>query len=764
MASERNVKQPVTSAKDPLDTLCINTIRTLSMDAVQAANSGHPGTPMALAPVAYYLWQYILRFDPQDPIWPNRDRFVLSAGHASMLLYSLLHLTGVKAVSKDYETAGRAVGPARRRSRSSGSCTADAPATPSTAGPRASRPPPARSARASATASAWPWPSRWMAAHYNKPGFEDLIDFNVYALCGDGDMMEGISHEAASLAGHLKLSNLCWIYDNNHITIEGKTDAGLQRGRRPRGSWATAGTSPGSATPTTSTCSTERFQTFLETPRPADPDHRRQPHRLGRPHKQDTHGAHGEPLGEEEIRLTKQFYGWPEDAKFLVPDGVYDHFQQGIGKRGKELRDAWFGRLERVQGRSTPSWPTSSTGSSTASSPTAGTRTCRPSPPTPRGWPRASSSGKVLNAVAKNVPWLIGGAADLAPSTKTRLTFDGAGDFEAGNYGGRNLHFGIREHAMGAILNGMATGQGPAVRLGLPDLQRLRPDADPPGRDHGDPGHLRLHARLDRRRRGRPDPPADRAARRRSGRSPACWCIRPGDANEVVEAWRVIMQLRHQPAVLVLTRQDLPTLDRTKYAPASGLAKGAYILADAPDGKPDVILMATGSEVSLCVEAYEKLKAEGIKARVVSMPSLGALRRPGPGLSRPGPARPTSRPASRSSRPRPSAGRSTSATDGHEHRHAVLRGLGPAQGPARGIRLHRRSRRRCRPETGERRLLTCGKSFNAPGQSKKTRRRALRRLGSRLSCQGRRDATVPGVTPVRLRARREKDDKTMQNG
>lgn len=599
-----------------IDTLCINTIRTLSMDAVQQANSGHPGTPMALAPVAYSLWQDVLRFDPSDPIWPNRDRFVLSVGHASMLLYSMLHLTGVKSVNGDYETLGT---PAVslddiKHFRQLHSKTPGHPEYRLTSGVETTTGPLGQGV---ANSVGMAIAGKWLAAHYNKPGFDDLIDFNVYALCGDGDMMEGVSGEAASIAGHQKLGNLCWIYDNNRITIEGHADLAFSEdvGKRFEGyGWKVIHVNDANDLPALGAA----YKTFLAT--------NDRPTMIivnsiigwGAPHKQDTHGAHGEPLGEDEIKLTKKFYGWPEEAKFLVPDGVYDHFAKGIGARGKGLRTAWFSKLDaykakypeladqlyRMQHRQLPDgWD----------------KDIPVFPADAKGIASRDSSGKVLNAVAKNFPWLIGGAADLAPSTKTRLTFDGAGDLEAATPGGRNMHFGIREHAMGSVLNGMATvkvrpyGSGflifsdygrPAIRLAaimeLPVIYVFTHDSIGVGEDG--PTHQ----------------PIEQLASLRA--IPGFLVVRPGDANEVSEAWRMIIPQRKHPAALVLTRQAIPTFDRTKYAPAAGLAKGAYILADAPDGKPDVILMGTGSEVSLCIEAYEKLIAEGLKARVVSMP------------------------------------------------------------------------------------------------------------------------------------------------
>jgi transketolase len=603
--------------RSDLDTMCINTIRTLSMDAVQAANSGHPGTPMALAPVAYCLWQQFLRFDPQDPIWPNRDRFVLSAGHASMLLYSMLHLTAVKAVSKDYEALGEPSVPleAIKHFRQLDSRCPGHPEYRWTSGVETTTGP---LGQGLANSVGMAIAGRWMAAHFNRPGFDELIDFNVYALCGDGCIMEGISAEAASIAGHLKLSNLCWIYDNNKITIEGHTELAFSDDVATRfigHGWNV--TRVGDANDLEMLA--RAFRTFLTM--------RDRPTLIivdshiayGAPNKQDTSAAHGEPLGEEEVRLTKRNYGWPEDAQFLVPDGVYEHFRGGIGKRGRELRDAWFthvqeykarfpelaDQLYRMQHRQLPEGWDSALPTYAADA---------------KGLATRDASGKVLNAVAGKVPWLMGGSADLAPSCKTRLTFDGAGDFFADSPAGRNLHFGIREHAMAAVLNGMALVKVRAygssflifsdyarapIRLSalmeLPVIYVFTHDSIGVGEDG--PTHQ----------------PIEQVASLRA--IPGLIVLRPADANEVVEAWKVVMKLHHEPAVLVLTRQALPTIDRSRYASASGLASGAYVLADATDGKPDVLLLASGSEVMLCLEAYRRLAEEGIKARVVSMPS-----------------------------------------------------------------------------------------------------------------------------------------------
>jgi transketolase len=607
---------PDTSARCPIDLTSINTIRTLAMDGVQAANSGHPGTPMALAPVAYCLWQQFLRFDPQDPVWPNRDRFVLSIGHASMLLYALLHLTEVRAVSKDYETLGEASVPldALKAFRQLDSRCPGHPEYRWTSGVETTTGPLGQGV---ATSVGMAIARQWLAERYNRPGFE-LFDFNVYALCGDGCMMEGVSGEAASLAGHLRLSNLCWIYDNNHITIEGNTALAFSEDVATRFvgyGWNV--TRVGDANDLQMLARAFRtFQNTNDRPTLIIVDSHIG---YGAPHKQDTSGAHGEPLGEEEVRLAKRSYGWPEDQKFYVPDGVYDHFRQGFGKRGKDLRDAWFARITeyrkhypelaeelfRMQHRQLPeNWD----------------RHLPEFPADPKGLATRESSAKVLNGVAKDIPWLIGGSADLAPSAKTRLTFDGAGDFSAGNYSGRNFHFGIREHAMGAILNGMSLvkvrpfGSGffifvdymrGSLRLSalmeIPVIYIFTHDSIGVGEDG--PTHQ----------------PVEQLAHMRS--MPGLITIRPCDANEVREAWKVILQLHHEPAVLVLTRQAVPTIDRSRYAAASGLARGAYVLADAPSADPEVILIGTGSEVSLCLHAFEQLVREGVRARVVSMPS-----------------------------------------------------------------------------------------------------------------------------------------------
>jgi transketolase len=604
------------STADSQDQLCINTIRTLAMDAVQSANSGHPGTPMALAPVAYWLWNRLLRFDPADPIWPNRDRFVLSAGHASMLLYSLLHLCGVKAVNSEYEQLEQlavTLDDIKRFRQLESKCPGH-PEYRWTSGIETTTGPLGQGV---ATSLGMAMAQRWMASYFNRPGFE-MFSYDVYALGGDGCFMEGVSAEAASLAGHLKLSNLCWIYDNNKITIEGHTNLAFTEDVATRFvAYGWNVTRVGDANDVEML--DRAFGTFRkESERPTliiVDSHIA----YGAPNKQDTHAAHGEPLGDEEIRLTKRNYGWPEDAKFLVPDGVPAHFQQGIGVRGAELRNAWMARFAEYQAQY-PELADHLYKMQHRQLPEAWDKGLPTFPPDEKGLAGREASAKALNAVATNVPWVLGGAADLAPSTKTRLTFEGAGDFTSENPSGRNVHFGVREHAMGAILNGLSLskvrpyGSGflifsdyarPAIRLSalmeIPVLHVFTHDSIGVGEDG--PTHQPIEQL-----------PSLRAI-------PGLIVLRPGDANEIVEAWKMIMQLRHEPVVLILTRQAIPTLDRTKYASASGVAKGAYVLADAPDGCPDVLLLATGSEVALCVQAHEQLAVEGIKSRVVSMPS-----------------------------------------------------------------------------------------------------------------------------------------------
>src|ERR1700730_1211834 len=602
--------------KQELDKLSINTIRTLSIDAVQKANSGHPGTPMALAPLVYTIWNRVMRFDPQDPIWPNRDRFVLSNGHASMLLWSVLHLTKTQAVNADYERLGQpsvTLDDIRRFRQ----LDSKAPGHPeyhwvsgveTTTGPLG---------QGVATSVGMAIGEKWLAARYNQPGFE-IFDYNIYAVCGDGCMMEGIASEAASLAAHLGLDNLCWIYDNNHITIEGNTRIAFTEDIAARFlgyGWNVLRVGDAN--------DIDRIEQALQV-------FRRTTGRptflildshigYGSPHKQDTPEAHGEPLGDDEIQLTKRSYGWPEDAKFLIPDGVREHFAAGVGVSGAEAHRQWTA-LFTAYAAKYPELASEINQMQRRELPTGWDRNLPVFATDQKGLAGREASGKVLNTLAQNIPWFLGGSADLGPSNKTTLKYEGAGDFQADNPSGKNLHFGIREHAMAATVNGLALSKlrpfgatffifsdyaRPAIRLSalmeIPSLFVFTHDAMGDGEDG--PTHQPVEQLLSLRA------------------IPGLVVLRPGDANEVVEAYRDVLQLRHQPAVVALSRQPLPTFDRSKYAPAAGVARGAYVMADAPGGPPEIILIATGSEVALVVEAHEVLVASAIRSRVVSMPS-----------------------------------------------------------------------------------------------------------------------------------------------
>ena len=598
-----------------LDTLCINTIRTLSMDGVQQANSGHPGTPMAMAPVAYELWQEFLAYDPQDAAWPNRDRFVLSIGHASMLLYSMLHLTGVKQLDGHNVPTDQLAVPLDdiRRFRQLGSKCPGHPEYRWTSGVEMTTGPLGQGV---ANSVGFAIAERWLANHFNRPGFE-LFNYNVYAMCGDGDMMEGISSEAGSLAGHLKLGNLCWIYDSNRITIEGSTDLAFNDNILARFAsygWNVAEVADANDANALRNA-LKSFQLVNDRPTMILVHSHIA---YGAPTKHDTKEAHGEPLGEEEIKGAKRFYGWPEDAKFLVPDGVREHFQEGIGKRGADLRAKW----ETLRGEYAEQFPDLAKQLDLMLKrelPEGWDKDLPVFPADAKGMAGRDASGKALNVLAHNVPWLMGGAADLAPSTKTRLTAADAGDFQADNYGGRNFHFGIREHVMAAVLNGMSLSHVRPYGSGFLILSdyarasiRLSAIMEIPTI------HVFTHDSIGVGEDGPTHQPIEQLASLRA--IPGMHTFRPGDANEMVEAWKVVMKYRHEPALILASRQPIPVLDRTKYAAASGVAKGGYILADAEGGKPDVILIGSGTEVPLCVEAYEKLKAEGVKARVVSLP------------------------------------------------------------------------------------------------------------------------------------------------
>ena len=593
------------------DTQCINTLRTLAMDAVQKANSGHPGTPMGLAPVGYTLWSRFLRYHPEHPDWPNRDRFVLSVGHASMLLYSLLHLAGVVEIDAHGQRSGE---PAVslddiKQFRQIGSKTPGHPEYRMTTGVETTTGP---LGQGCANSVGMAMAERWLAERFNRDG-QVLFDYDVYTLCGDGDMMEGISSEAASLAGHLKLDNLCWIYDNNTISIEGHTELAFSEDviqRFQAYGWHTVHVTDANDLQALSVA-LETFKANTGAPTLIVVD---SVIGYGSPHKHNTAAAHGEPLGEDEIRLTKAAYGWPQDSSFLVPEEARTLLRDALYERTEPLYAEWnqtlaaldpqrADELQRMRAGEMPEQWQAHLPSFAADA---------------KGVASRASGGEVLNAFAQQIPWLLGGSADLSPSTKTNLTFDGAGRFSAGDYSGRNLHFGIREHAMGAIANGMALSylrpytstflvfsdyMKPPIRLAaimeLPVIFVFTHDSIGVGEDG--PTHQ----------------PIEHLTQLRA--TPGLLTLRPGDANETLELWKVALAQTHRPSCMVLSRQALPTLDRNHFAAASGAAKGAYVLADAD--QPEVILIATGSEVGLAVAAYEQLKDQGIGARVVSMPS-----------------------------------------------------------------------------------------------------------------------------------------------
>ena len=598
---------------EPIDKLCIDTIRTLAMDAVQKAKSGHPGTPMALAPVGYALWQDVLRYDPADPTWPNRDRFVLSVGHASMLLYALLHLAGVRKIDERGPTNEAAVTLEDiKQFRQLSSVTPGHPEYSYTSGVETTTGPLGQGCGNSVGMAI---AQRWFAARYNKPGYE-LYDYRVYTLCGDGDMMEGVSGEAASLAGHLGLGNLVWIYDSNHITIEGPTNLafGEDVGMRFQGyGWNVLHLDDANDTAALVGALHEaegvRDRPTMIVVRSVIG--------YGAPKKQGTREAHGEPLGDEEIKAAKRFYGWPEDATFRVPEGVPEHFAEKMAARGGRLRHDWMEMLAKYRGEY-PELAAELDMMDKHELPQGWDADIPVFPADKKGLASRDSSQKVLNAIGLHVPWLMGGAADLAPSTKSNMTFEGAGSFQGDNPSGRNMHFGIREHAMGSVCNGIALsgirayGSGfmifsdymkPPIRLAaimeLPVIYIFTHDSIGVGEDG--PTHQ----------------PVEQLVALRA--TPGMIVLRPADANEVAQAWRVAMGSHEHPVALVLSRQALPTVDRDVYASAEGVARGGYVLADATD--PKVILIGTGSEVSLCLGAYEALKAEGVAARVVSMPS-----------------------------------------------------------------------------------------------------------------------------------------------
>jgi transketolase len=588
-----------TNPATAIDQLCINTIRTLSMDAVQKANSGHPGTPMALAPLAYVLWTRHLRHNPANPKWPNRDRFVLSCGHASMLLYSMLYLTGYGLTLDDIKAF-----------RQWGSKTPGHPEYGLTAGVETTTGPLGQGV---GNAVGMAIAERWLAARFNRAG-KPLVDYRVYAFCSDGDVMEGVSHEAASLAGHLGLSNLTLFYDNNHITIEGNTSLAYSDDVAARFEgyhWDVQRVSDvndlemveqaiGGALKVQDRPQLIIVDTHIG---------------WGAPHRQDTAEAHGEPLGEDEVRGAKLAYGWPPDEHFLVPEDALTHMRE-CGPRGAQLEKQWQQRLDEfasgapelyrewqmIQNRELPpGWD--------AALPTF--------PADAKGMASRAAGGKVLNAIAPKVPWLMGGSADLAGSTKTLI--DKVPSFERDTYDGRNFHFGIREHGMGSVMNGMAlSGLRPYGATFLIFSDYMRPPIRLAALMDQPTIYVFTHDSIGLGEDGPTHQPIEQLMSLRA--IPRLIVIRPADANEVTEAWRCAMLSRQEPVALVLTRQNLPTFDRTRYAAAEGVRRGAYVIGDCA-GEPQVILMGSGSEVQLCVSAYEQLTKEGVRARVVSMPS-----------------------------------------------------------------------------------------------------------------------------------------------
>lgn len=607
----------------PTENLAINAIRTLSMDAVQAANSGHPGTPMALAPVAYVLYNERMKYDPAHPEWPARDRFVLSCGHASMLLYSVLHLAGVEQFSAGHPTGEKAVPMDHlKRFRQLDSRCPGHPEFGHTSGVEVTTGPLGQGVAMSVGMAIG---SDWLAGKYDRDG-KRLMDFNVYALCGDGDMMEGVSSEAASLAGHLKLANLCWIYDDNKITIEGSTDLAFSEDVEARFrayGWNVLRVADVNDLAALR-AAFDHFDAEKERPTLVIV---KSVIGYGSPNKAGSHDVHGAPLGEDEIFLTKEMLGWDPQAKFDVPDAVYELFAQGVRTHGAAKYAAWESEMEVYASH----YPAE-----------AAELKCILRGELPEGWDEKmtrwdadakgtatrNSSGKVLNQLAEKLPWLIGGSADLAPSNKSNLTFADAGDFSVKHPAGRNFHFGIREFAMAAITNGLATTGirsycatffvfadylRAAARLSclmeLPVLYIFTHDSIGVGEDG--PTHQ----------------PVEHLASLRA--IPNMVVMRPADANEVRQAYKFFAQSKKHPVSLVLTRQDLPTLPRGEEADACGcvcgVQKGAYVLRDGVNpatNLPDVILMASGSEVHLCLAAQQTLAADGIFARVVSCPSL----------------------------------------------------------------------------------------------------------------------------------------------
>lgn len=582
------------------------------MDGVQAANSGHPGTPMALAPVTYQLWAHNLKYDPKNPNWHNRDRFVLSCGHASMLLYSMIHLAGIKHVDKHGKVTDQeslCIEDLKKFRQLNSPCAGHpefgyATGIETTTGPLG---------QGVGNSVGMAIGSKFLGAKYNRPGF-DLFDYDVYALCSDGDLMEGIASEAASIAGHLKLSNLCWIYDDNGITIEGHTDLAFSENMAVKFQglgWHTIHVSDANDLNALQAA----FDEFKAT---ADKPTLIVVNSIigyGSPNKANTHGAHGAPLGEDECKLTKKNYGWPESEKFLVPTEVREHFSQTFGSRGAKASSEWASLLTQYT-KAHPKQAAEIQSILDSKLPDGWDAGLKAFAADPKGMATRVSSGKVLNMLSPHIPQLIGGSADLAPSTMTLI--DGEKGFSHLDYSGRNMHFGIREHAMASVLNGMSLcGLRPYGATFFVFTDYMRPSMRLSSIMHQPVLYVVTHDSIGLGEDGPTHQPVEHLAACRA--IPGLYVFRPGDANEVLHCYQAALKLSNHPSAMVLSRQNVPTMDPSKVASAAGAQKGGYTVSDC-QGTPKAILIGTGTELMLCMKAQELLAAEGVPVRVVSMP------------------------------------------------------------------------------------------------------------------------------------------------
>ena len=598
----------ISSATD-LDRLSIDTIRTLSMDAVEAAKSGHPGTPMALAPVAFTIWKDFLRYDPVHPNWPNRDRFILSCGHASMLLYSLIHLAGIRKTPESEQLAVPL--DSIKNFRQLNSVCAGHPEHHVTSGIETTTGPLGQGCGNSVGMA---MASRWLGAHYNQND-QTVFDFDTYVLCSDGDLMEGVAAEAASIAGHLKLSNLCWVYDDNAITIEGETDLAFSENIEERFhglGWNVEHVDDANDIQAI----TKALHAFKNEQHKPTIIILKSVIGYGAPKKAGSHAAHGAPLGSEEIKGAKDAYGWHNDSEFLVPSEVPLHFDASLGARGQQAHSAWSLMVDRykedhpknaaelqtfLEGRLPDGWD----------------ENLPVFPPDAKGLASRVSSGKILQSISEMVPWFLGGSADLAPSTMTRIESEKS--FSPHNLSGRNFHFGIREHGMASACNGLAlSGLRPYCATFFVFFDYLKPSLRLSALGQLGVLYILTHDSIGLGEDGPTHQPIEQLASARA--VPGLSVFRPGDANEVTETYRTVLSRTDRPTVIVLSRQNIPTLNRSEMGSASHVARGAYILKDT-SGDPDCILIGTGSEVQICLDAAAQLQERGIKARVVSMPS-----------------------------------------------------------------------------------------------------------------------------------------------